>query len=87
MRIQPSVGTVARVRVRRPISPPRRQANQAAEDSGRVARVVFGHDWASAREWRQALDALADFSDEAIDEMMRAGGRDRRMQNRDGPER
>ncbi len=35
-------------------------------------RVLYRHNWSSLDEWVQALDELADCSDEAVDELVRS---------------
>ncbi|TVR96804.1 MAG: hypothetical protein EA406_11050 [Rhodospirillales bacterium] len=62
------------MRLRRPIPVARRPADGPSADPERIARIVSGHEWASTEEWREAVEALADFSDDAIEDMLRAKG-------------
>lgn len=38
----------------------------------KMRRVLYRHDWSSLDEWVEALGELADCSDEAVDEVVRA---------------
>jgi hypothetical protein len=39
---------------------------------GKMGRVLYRHDWTSLDEWVEALNELADCSDDAVDEVVRA---------------
>jgi len=38
--------------------------------SPRLRRVMFAHQWHSVQEWAEGLDALADLTDDEIDDML-----------------
>ena len=42
---------------------------------GKMSRVLYRHDWTSLDEWVEALNELADCSDEALDEVVRVAHR------------
>lgn len=42
----------------------------------RMGRVLYHHNWSSLDEWVDALDELANCSDEAVDEVVRAARRE-----------
>ena len=40
-----------------------------------MSRILVDHDWTSAEEWVRAVRDLADFDDQALDELERMGTR------------